>query len=334
MRNTLAALTLAATTAIVPAAHAEDLVFGTGNVVLHPINQLVMIPWSEKVNASANGALEIKPRHGQMLVNSSNYVERVEDGVIQIAWGMLVFNPGRFPKSLVSTVPFIEGDAAAGAVAFCSLYEQGFFDEEFEGLKPLFFLAFPQSSAHVNGGPLNSLEDLDGKKIMVGSPTAAEIVSAYGGTPLSTKLPDHYQSLQRGTADGNFMTFTAFPAFNLFEVTSHHLKVPLGGATGMVFMDQERYDALSDDAKAVLDANSGCETTREMGEVVVQWEADGEAFVAEQGHTITTISDEDFAKIRADLAPRVFQAFADRVEGGKELLDAYAAAMEAASASN
>lgn len=332
MRSALTALALAATTALSPiAAAAEDLVFGTGNVVLHPINQRVMIPWSEKVNAEANGALEVKARHGQMLVNSKNYVDRILDDVIQISWGMLVFNPGRFPKSLVSTVPLIEGDAAAGAVAFCSLYEQGYFDSEFQDLKPLFFLGFPQSSVHLNGGPLTSLSDIEGKKIMVGSPTAAEIVSAYGGTPLSISLPDHYQSLQRGTADGNFMTFTAFPAFNLFEVTSDHMSVPLGGATGMVFMAQARYDALSDEAKAVIDANSGCDVTREMGAVMVQWEEDSKAFVAEQdGHTITEISAEELAAAREKLAPIVFDAFAERVEGGRELLEAYSAAKKEA----
>jgi TRAP-type C4-dicarboxylate transport system substrate-binding protein len=101
----------------------------------------------------------------------------------------------------------------------------------------------------------------------------------------------------------------------------------------MVFMAQDRYDALPDDAKAALDANSGCETTRQLGEIVVQWEEESKAFVAAQeGHTISAMSAEDFAAIKDELAPRVFQAFADRVEGGEELLNAYAAAVEKAMA--
>lgn len=330
MRKKLAALCLAGATALSPMASlAETLVFGTGNVVIHPINQRIMTPWAEGVNATANGDVKIVVRHGQMLVNSGNYVDRVQDDVVQIAFGMLVFDPGRFPRSLVSTVPFIEGSAEASALAFCRLYESGALDEELARFKPLFFVPFPQSSAHSNGGPLMTMSDLDGKKIMVGSPIASEIVSNYGGTPLSIILPEQYQALQRSTAEGNFMTFTAFPAFNLHEVTTDHLRVPLGGATGMVFMDRARFEALSDEAKAVLEANSGCDKTREVGAEVDAWEAESLTFVSEQeGHTVNQIDPAEFEAMRAELGEKLFATFADRAPDGEALLAQWRQAME------
>jgi len=126
------------------------------------------------------------------------------------------------------------------------------------------------------------------------------------------------------------MTYTAFPAFKLYEVTTDHLEVPLGGATGMVFMTQARYDALSDEAKAALDAHSGCETSREMGKIVVQWEADSRDIGAANGEVINTIAREEFLAAREKLSETVFGSFAERVDGGQELLDAYSAAMAAA----
>lgn len=329
MRNTLTALLLAGATALTPiAAAAEKLTFGTGNVVIHPINQRIFIPWADRVNAAANGEFEIAVRHGQMLVNASNYVDRITDDVVQIAWGMLVFDPGRFPRSLISTVPFISGSAEASAIAFCKLYEDGAFDDELGDYVPLFFVPFPQSSVHLNGSPVTDMTALEGKKIMVGSPIASQIVSAYGGTPLSIVLPEQYQALQRGTADGNFMTFTAFPAFNLNEVTTDHMNVPLGGATGMVFMTRERYDALSDAARTALDANSGCDVTREMGAIVDQWEADGEAFVAAaEGHTINEIDPAELAALQEALGPQIREGFAERVPDGAALLEQWDAAI-------
>jgi len=60
MRSKLLAMAMAATTALSPiSSSAESLVFGTGNVVIHPINQRIMIPWSEAVNETAAGALEL-----------------------------------------------------------------------------------------------------------------------------------------------------------------------------------------------------------------------------------------------------------------------------------
>lgn len=335
MRKTLTALLLAGAAALTPVAGAaEKLTFGTGNVVIHPINKRLFIPWAEKVNAEGGDALQLAVRHGQMLVSPSNYVDRITDDVVQIAWGMLVFDPGRFPRSLVSTVPFIQGSAEASAIAFCRLYENGVFDGEMADYVPLFFVPFPQSSIHLNGTPITDMTALDGQKIMVGSPIGSDIVTAYGGTPLSVSLPEHYQSLQRGTANGNFMTFTAFPAFNLNEVTTDHMKVPLGGATGMVFMTRERYDALSDEARAVLEANSGCDVSREMGALVDEWEADGEAFVAaqEDRHTISVIDPAELAELQSKLGPVVEASFSERVPGGADVLAQWKAAMEAASA--
>lgn len=330
MRKKLAALCLAGATALSPmASMAESLVFGTGNVVIHPINQRIMTPWAESVNAAAGGDVEIVVRHGQMLVNAGNYVDRVQDDVVQIAFGMLVFDPGRFPRSLVSTVPFIEGSAEASSLAFCRLYEAGAFDDDLANFQPLFFVPFPQSSAHLNGGPLTTMSDLEGRKIMVGSPTASAIVSAFGGTPLSIILPEQYQALQRSTADGNFMTFTAYPAFNLHEVTTDHLRVPLGGATGMVFMDRVRFDALSDEAKAALGADSICDKTREVGAEVDAWEAESLAFVTEQeGHTVNEIDPAEFEAMRAELGEQIFASFAERAPDGEALLAQWRQAME------
>jgi len=166
---------------------------------------------------------------------------------------------------------------------------------------------------------------------MVGSPTASQIVTAFGGTPLSIILPEQYQALQRSTADGNFMTFTAYPAFNLHEVTTDHLRVPLGGATGMVFMDRARFEGLSDEAKAVLEANSGCEKTREVGAAVDVWEAESLAFVTEQeGHTVNEIDPAEFEAMRAELGEQIFASFAERAPDGEALLAQWREAMESA----
>jgi TRAP-type transport system periplasmic protein len=329
MRKAALGLLLASATALsCVSAKAENLMLGTGNIPIHPLNVRVIVPWAERVNAQANGALEIVVRHGQMLVNNDNFVDRVTDDVVQMAFGMMVFQPGRFPRSLISTVPFVEGSAEAGAIAFCSLYEAGAFSQELEGLVPLFFVGFPQSSVHVNGGELNTMADINGRKIMVGSPTAAAVVTEFGGTPLSIPIYDHYQSFQRGTADGNFMTFTAFPAFNLHEVTTSHLSVPLGGATGMLFMSKERWDALSPEARAVLEANSGCDVTREVGAEMDRWENEARNFVASQeGHTVTTIKPEELTQLQGAVAEKVFEGFRGRVEGGDELLNQWKAAM-------
>lgn len=336
MKKLSLGLLLAASTSLAPisaVAEPERLMLGTGNVPIHPLNLRVIMPWAEKVTAESEGVLELVVRHGQMLVSNENYVDRVTDDVVQIAWGLMTLQPGRFPRALVASVPFVEGSAEATAIAFCKLYEEGVFDSELARFKPLFFVPFPQSSIHVNGSSLDSMADLAGKVIMVGSPTAAEIVTGVGGTPLSTPVYDHYQALQLGTASGNIIPFTAFPAFNLHEVTTSHLVAPMGGAIGMLFMSRERWYALTPEAQAVLEANSGCEVTASVGAIMDQWDLEGREMVeALDDHTVVDISPEDLAALQADLAEPVFDSFRGRFDGAPELLDQWKAAMAEARA--
>lgn len=318
----LARLLATASMLVAGASSAETLIFGSGNVEQHPVVTRIFSPWVERVNAEGGDAVQIDMRHGQMLVSPDNYLDRLADDVVQIAWGMPVAAPGNFPRSLVSTTPLIEGSSAAAAVAFCRMLENGDFGDEWASYVPLVIVPFPQVSAHLNGATLESLSDIEGMKITTQSPSAAGIIQAYGGTPLSINIQDQYQALQRGTADGTFMSYTAFPGFRLNEVTTDHLDVPLGGATGVVFMARDRFDALSADAQAVLMANSGCDLAREVGAEVDRWEADSRAFVqAQAGHTFNAISAENLAELRGRVGQALAQGYAARVPGGAELID-------------
>lgn len=329
MKTTLIAGLMAATALMTPfAATAETLAFGTGNSAEAPVVRMIFTPWAERVNAQGGDALNIEMRHGRMIITPDNFVDRLIDDVVQITWGLAVYQPGNFPRSLVSTMPLMTESSAAAAMAFCRLYENGDFGAEWENYIPLLYVPFPQVGAHLNGEPLTSMEDLAGMKIMTGSPIAAGIVQAYGGTPLSIQLPEQYQALQRGTADGTFMSWTAFPAFNLQEVTTDHLIAPLGGATGIAFMSRARFEALSPEAQEVLRANSGCDEAARTGAIVDGWENGARDRVAAMdGHTITTLSSEGLAELSDRVMANVIAGFDSRVPGGADLIAAWQAAV-------
>lgn len=336
MKSRFMAGLLASAAVLAPvAASAETLIFGTANVEQHPLVTRIFTPWVEKVNAEGGDALQLDMRHGMMLVNDQTFIDRLTDDVVQLVWGMPVSDPGRFPRSLVSTTPLIEGSAEASSVAFCQLLEKGEFGDEWANYVPLLIVPFPQVGAHLNGAPLTSLADIAGKKIMTQSPAAAGVIQAFGGTPLSITVAEQYSALQRGTADGTFMSFTAFPGFKLDEVTSDHLSVPLGGATGVVFMMRDRFEALSPEAQAVLTANSGCELARETGAEVDRWEADSKGYVASKGtHTFNDIAPEELAELTARVSDGIAQGYAARVPGGAELIELWKAEVAAAEPAN
>jgi TRAP-type transport system periplasmic protein len=333
-RRTLAALLTSAALFVGGSATAQEiLAFGTSNVEQHPLVTRILTPWAEAVNADAGDLFQIELRNGPMIVSHNNFYDRLQDDVVQIVWGITAFDPGRFPRALVTTLPFMIDSSEQGAVAACLMHERGAFDAEMSGIVPLAFVQFPQAGLHFNGSPATGMEDMNGRKVMTGSPVVAGLVQAYGGTPLSINVPEMYQALQRGTADGLVMNFTAFPGFRLHEVTTDHLIAPIGGALGMVFMMRERYDALPEASREVLARHSGCEVARRLGVEVDRWEADSLAFVRAQGERrFHTLSEEQLAELVARVGAPVEAGFIARTPDGAEVLAAYRQAMADASA--
>lgn len=167
MKFVFTALALAASLALLPvvAQGQVTLIFATSNAEQHPLNKAFFTPWAERINEAANGAVEVDVRHGPMLANHTNFYDRVIDDVTQIGWGMTIFNPGRFPRTLVSTLPFLVENSEQGAAALCLMYEDGLFDEEFADIVPLIFVQFPQASLHMRDGPAETLTSIEGKGI-------------------------------------------------------------------------------------------------------------------------------------------------------------------------
>lgn len=322
MKARISALALVAALAALPlAGSAETLIFATTNPEQHPMNQGFFVPWAERITAASGGEVEIDVRHGPMIANHSNFYDRVIDDVTQIGWGMTVFNPGKFPRTLVSTLPFMVDSSEQGSVALCRMYEEGAFDAEFGDIVPLLFVEFPQASLHLNGGTLDEIADVEGKKIITSTPAAAAIVAAHGGAPLSFGITEQYEALQRGAADGTALNFTAFPGFRLNEVTTDHLIAPLGGAMGMIFMAKDRWDSLSDGARAAIEAESGCDAARAFGKFVDEWETGARAMVGSgEGHTIKEASPESIAALAEKMGPGIEAGFAANVPDGARLI--------------
>lgn len=334
MKNYLRALLAGAAMMATTAAFAQEtLVFATTNPEQHPWNQGFLIPWAEKINAEANGAVTIELRHGPTMANHTNFYDRVIDDVVQIGWGLTVQNPGKFGPTLVATLPFVVDNAAQGSVAVCRMSEKGAFLPALSDIVPLFWVEFPQASLHLNGSPITSLDQIAGKKIISTTPASAAIVSAFGGAPLSLGIAEMYEGLQRGTAEGTIINFTAFPGFRLNEVTTDHYEIPLGGAAGIVFMAKEKWDSLSQPARDAIMKHSGCEGSRAAGKFIDELEAGAKAMVVNAGgHTVTQASPEVVDAAREKLLPAIEAGFAARAPGGAELIKLFKDELAAAKA--
>jgi TRAP-type transport system periplasmic protein len=240
------------------------LIFATTDPPTIALNTQLLHPWADKVNEQGKGVLRIDTRDGSTLANHTNYYDRINDDVVQIAWGQLSYIAGKFPRSGVLTLPFVADNSEIASVAFWRLYKSGLLDAEFANIVPIMFASLPQAGLHMAKHP-PSLDNLNGLKVTIVAKAMGDSVALLGGTPLSIAAPEVYESVQRGVAMGAVMTWNGLTTFKLQEVTTYHLNTSLGATLAMIFMTKKKYASLSPEVRKFIDANSGEAESRHAG---------------------------------------------------------------------
>ncbi|MDV6227284.1 TRAP transporter substrate-binding protein DctP [Nitratireductor aquimarinus] len=109
--------------------------------------------------------------------------------------------------------------------------------------------------------PVNSLEDLKGKKIRVFSPGLAAYVEALGATPISMPLSEVYSALQRGLMDGVLTGTDQINSMKMWEIAPYLTDVRLAPTSAYIIVSQRHWDALPEDLKEIV-AGLGREMTQ------------------------------------------------------------------------
>lgn len=319
---TAAALTVAVA---LPATAQKTVYFGIGSPPRAHLVQQVFIPWSKKVSAESGGAIKVEVKAGRTLVSPFNVYERVQADVAQIGWGVQSFMKGRFRRSEVVGLPFEANTAEEASVALWRLYAKGVSAVEYKEVKPLAIIAFPPSSLHAKDKPIKSLADIKGLKIAVGDRLGAQVVKRLGAAPISLRLPEMYQGLNRGTVQGVHMVWTAFMPFKLFEVTKHHYDLPLGAGSAMVFMSAKGHAALPEAGRKAIDANSGEGFSRSFGKFWDRVGRGGRTAVSKMpGHSFAAMPSAEVAEWRASMQP-VVEGWKKSAPDGARVLEAFRA---------
>ena len=208
--------------------------------------------------------------------------------------------------------------------------------EDFAQVKPLLIYPHAGNAIHTRNRAVNSMADLRGMKLRTPSRTGAWLIEAWGAEPVGMPVPELPQALSRGAVDGALVPFEIFMPYSLHELTSFSIEGPGHGRFGasvFVFaMNLDRYNALPDDLKAVIDANSGTNIAEWVGQVWDDIEGPGRSAQEGTGATMIELTPEAMAEFdtaaEAVTARWVAEATSRGVDG-QALVDAARAAVQA-----
>jgi TRAP-type C4-dicarboxylate transport system substrate-binding protein len=220
-----------------------------------PLVQAI-IPWAKDVNQASAGTLNIEIFPGGTLGrNPLQQFKLIQDGVVDMAWIIAGYTPGRFDETEVVELPFVINDAREAAIALWRMHARGLLSG-FDDLKLLGIASTGIFNLH-SRTPIKSLGEVVGKKIRTPTGVGAKTLQALGAVPVQIGAPQIGESLARGVIDASLNDWGLVQTFRLDEVVNNHVMLPMGAATVMVPMLKSKYDSLPPQAKAALDKYSG-----------------------------------------------------------------------------
>ncbi|HEY5624170.1 MAG TPA: TRAP transporter substrate-binding protein DctP, partial [Gammaproteobacteria bacterium] len=140
--------------------------------------------------------------------------------------------------------------------------------------------------------PVDRIDDLEGRKILAPGPSATWLEGT-GAVAVNGGLSTYYTQISTGVADGVLTILSGAYPYRIHEVAPYITLVGIGAQfNGGMAINKDTWDRLPADVQATM-AQLGREYSRRMGEIVEARYGEALTAVAEEGATVSTLSDEE-----------------------------------------
>lgn len=270
-------------------------------------NRELFTAWAEAVGTQSDGRIAVTLYPAQTLGKAPQGYDNARDGIADIAWTVQGYTAGRFPLSQIVELPGLYDSAEIGSCAFQKLYDSGALDAEYADTHVLFVHTHGPGHLHTSDKAVTRLEDLKGLRIRRPTAVIGRLLEELGAEPVGMPAPAIYEATSRGTIDGFMLPWEAVEGFRAYEVADHHTDFGFYALAFVATMNKATYEALPDELRAVIDANSGMDWALAAGRGFDAGDVSGKAATLENG-TEEQIDPDDRANWEA-AAARATEAY-------------------------
>lgn len=263
-----------------------------------------MQPWADAIAEQSGGRIKVEIYPFMQLGGSAtNQYDLIRDGAIDGGWIIPGYQPNRFPEAEALELPFMTTKSAEEASAAAWEFTQDHLLDDFADIHIIAVHMHGPGILHKRGNPVASVADFAGLKLRGPSRTATLLLEDLGASPVGMPVPQFPEAISRGVVDGGVIPWEQSPSLKLDELTNSHTDVAGDRSLYNLYflwaMNKATYEALPDDLRAVIDANSGLMASRWAGRAHDTGDALGRDIMAASGNTIAEMSEEETAQIMA-----------------------------------
>lgn len=291
------------------------------------------------IERESDGALEIAEKPAGGYGRPAALFDMVESGEIDMAYSVQGYSPGRFPQTTVMELPLLFSNAAAGAAAIKSLYDQGLLSRDYNSVKVLALTALSPYGLFTTGKVVTHLRDLRGLRVRTASLTLGVMLARLGMIPIGVPLDLMSEMLADRTLDAITYGWDSLAATSGTgeRALAAQVKVLIDAQfpppTLMLVMNRQKWSTLPKELQAVLEQQSQIFASSGAEALVLRDAAAQDRFKADPRYTYVELS----ATTRAEMTA----AFQPMITGWKESMSKqgcdgealYAAALAAVQAS-
>jgi TRAP-type C4-dicarboxylate transport system substrate-binding protein len=294
-----------------------------------PLNhtfQKELTRWGDELENASGGRLKLKLYPASQLGPPQRQFDIVRSGVADIAIGLTGSTPGRYPMTEIVSEAFVAPRACPGEVASGSptgtcanttIYgassaqssrrltelAPGYLAPEYPGMKILWAMVTSPLKFHTARVAIRTADDFKGLRIRYAGEQFAEIITAIGATPLAVPPGETQDGLAKGIIDGATFPYEGAQSFDLGTVVKYSLEPGVSTATFVAVMNPKKFEALPKDLQDLIDKTAGPVMAERFGAALDSAEKAGRDYMIAKGVTITTLSGDQLAKIKSDVAP-------------------------------
>jgi TRAP-type C4-dicarboxylate transport system substrate-binding protein len=203
----------------------------------------------EETTKRTNGRIAWQTYWGGSLVGGKESLKATSSAVVDMAFGVWIFEPALLPLGGFDMIlPFNLPDLRAQAKMKREMYEKiPALNGELAAAKiapVITFIGLP-SLGLVSLKPINSLDDLKGKKRGHTAVELTPILKAAGAVSVISEAVEFYARLERGVIDGCILPLVISEVLRLREVAKHYTELDLSTAVGYtLWINQNTWNRL------------------------------------------------------------------------------------------
>ena len=252
----LICLTLSITTNVLLAAEYPKMKLRYANLVSAQIpTSKAEIYVAEELTKRTNGAVQVKMFHGATLGGSSEMIDMVGDGAVDIGNFVAAYVFSRIPMQGFFAMPLLFPDVetvtAVNRLGWQTskklqddLIKNNVYPFNFRGLAVVHL---------ISKKPVRTMEDLKGLKIRSYGAIFPKILQKLGAVPVNLQFHEVYEGLQRGTVDAAVTSYGAAFAYKNFEVAKYVSDISFGAdSVYLTYVNLDRYNSWPQNLKDVF----------------------------------------------------------------------------------